>query len=85
MVDFLGGGPGVHSKTLRWEGLNDSERNALLLENMSNTEQRGAKFVSCIVCCFPDGGIVTAEGTCTGTILRAPRGAGGFVTTRFFW
>ena len=77
-VDFLGGAPGVYSKRYGGPGLNDDERNALLLEKMSGTEHRGAAFVSSIVCVFPDGGIVSAEGTCRGEIIRAPRGAGGF-------
>jgi XTP/dITP diphosphohydrolase len=78
MVDFLDGKPGVHSKRYGGEGLNDIDRYELLLRNMADTEQRGAKFVSCIVCCFPTGDIVSAEGACHGSILRAPRGTGGF-------
>jgi XTP/dITP diphosphohydrolase len=78
MVDFLNGGPGVYSKRYGGDGLDDTDRYRLLLQNMAQTEQRGAKFVSCIVCCFPNGDIVSAEGACPGTILRAPRGSGGF-------
>jgi XTP/dITP diphosphohydrolase len=78
MVDFLGGKPGVYSKRYGGEGLDDTDRNVLLLKNMAETEQRAAKFVSCVVCCFPGGDIVAAEGECAGAILRAPRGGGGF-------
>jgi XTP/dITP diphosphohydrolase len=77
-VEFLNGGPGVRSKRYGGEGLTDTDRNALLLKNMEKAEQRRAKFVSSIVCVFPDGGVVSAEGTCDGTILDAPRGTGGF-------
>lgn len=78
MVDFLGGGPGVYSKRYGGDGISDAARNALLLENLAGTEHRDAKFVSSVVCVFPEGGIVAAEGECRGTILRAPRGTGGF-------
>ena len=78
MVDFLGGAPGVYSKRYGGAGLDDGDRNALLLKNMAEAEQRGAQFVSSIVCVFPNGDTVTAEGTCRGEILTAPRGTGGF-------
>lgn len=78
MVDALGGGPGVRSKRYGGEGLSDSDRNALLLKNLEGTEQRDARFVSCIVCFFPNGDIVSAQGECHGEILRSPRGSGGF-------
>ena len=78
MVDFLGGAPGVRSKRYGGEGLHDGDRNALLLKNMEKVEQRGAQFVSSIVCVFPNGDIVAAEGMCQGSILSAPRGTGGF-------
>ena len=77
MVDALGGQPGVYSK--RYGGLDDdAERNAFLLKNLADTEQRSARFVCSIVCCFPDGGEVSAVGECPGSILTAPRGDGGF-------
>lgn len=78
MVEYLGGAPGVHSKRYGGEGLDDGDRNNLLLKNMENAERREAKFVSSIVCVFPDGGVVSGEGVCHGSILRAPRGTGGF-------
>lgn len=78
MVDFLGGAPGVYSKRYGGDGMGDTDRNALLLKNMAETEQRNAKFVSSVVCVFPEGGVVAAEGECRGTILRTPRGTGGF-------
>ncbi len=76
-VDALGGRPGVYSK--RYGGFaDDDERNAFLLEELEDAELRTARFVCCIVCCFPDGGEISAEGDCRGLILRAPRGSGGF-------
>lgn len=78
MVDALGGAPGVYSKRYGGGDLNDAERNTLLLKNLKDTEHRGAKFVSSIVCVFPNGDIVAAEGACGGSILPEPRGTGGF-------
>ncbi len=76
-VEALGGRPGVYSK--RYGGFSDDgERNAYLLKELENTEHRAARFVSSIVCCFPDGGEVSARGECGGEILRAPRGDSGF-------
>ena len=79
MVDALGGAPGVYSA--RYGGshdLPDSYRNAYLLKNLENTEQRGAKYVSVIAVAYPDGRIVTARGECRGEIARAEKGSGGF-------
>lgn len=79
MVDALGGAPGVYSA--RYGGshdLPDSYRNAHLLKNLENTEQRGAKYVSVIAVAYPDGRVVTARGECRGEIARAEKGSGGF-------
>jgi XTP/dITP diphosphohydrolase len=79
MVDALGGAPGVMSA--RFAGghdVSDAEMCAYLLAKMADKEQRSARFVSCIACVFPDGGEVTAHGTCEGSIIRAPRGESGF-------
>jgi XTP/dITP diphosphohydrolase len=77
-VDALGGEPGVHSKRYGGGGLSDGELCELLLKNVENAEQRAAKFVSVIVCAFPDGGELVATGECSGEIARARRGDGGF-------
>ena len=77
-VDALGGRPGVYSARYGGEGLSDTERYLLLLKNMENIEDRSAKFVSCISCAFPNGDTLDVQGECRGTILREPRGEGGF-------
>lgn len=79
VVDALHGEPGVYSA--RYGGKQtDAERNALLLKNLQNVppEQRTARFVSVITCCFPDGRTVAARGECEGVITDCPRGNGGF-------
>lgn len=79
MVDALDGAPGVYSA--RYGGghdRSDAERNALLLKNLENVEQRGAKFVSVIAVAWPDGRVITARGEVHGEIAREERGANGF-------
>ena len=78
-VDALHGEPGVYSA--RYGGKDsDAARTAYLLENMAEVpeEKRTARFVSAIACALPDGRIVTARGTCEGTILFQTRGDNGF-------
>ena len=78
-VDALGGAPGVHSA--RYTGNHDdsdADRYNLLLRNLGGRDDRAARFVCSLCCAFPNGDVLTAEGTCVGTILSAPRGENGF-------
>ena len=76
-VDLLNGAPGIYSA--RYGGLDDDkERYALLLQNLRGATNRGAHFHTAIVCCFPNGDVLQADGDCYGTIAFAPRGEGGF-------
>ena len=79
VVDALNGEPGVYSA--RYGGRpTDLDRTLLLLEKMKDVpeELRTGRFVSAIACAMPDGGELTAEGVCEGTILFELRGTGGF-------
>lgn len=78
VVTALAGEPGVRSKRFGGEGLTDNDRNTLLLKSMEHKEHRSAKFVSSIVCVFPNGDVVSAEGACEGAVMHEPRGRGGF-------
>ncbi len=78
-VDALDGAPGVYSA--RFGGKRtDGERTALLLEKLADVpaERRTARFVSAITCCFPDGRIIRARGTCEGRIGFSAKGNNGF-------
>lgn len=76
-VNWLGGAPGVYSA--RYGGLDDdAARCRLLLQNMRGSMTRAAHFHTSVVCLFPDGTELTAEGECPGTIAYAPMGDGGF-------
>lgn len=79
-VDVLGGAPGIFSA--RWAGAhgNDQANLDLLLAQLSDiaTEHRAARFVCAAALVTPDGQEFVQEGTLEGTLLFAPRGAGGF-------
>jgi XTP/dITP diphosphohydrolase len=78
-VDALNGMPGVLSA--RWSGRHgdDSENTALLLAQMGDVpdERRGAAFVSACALVSSFGEVVV-RGVWPGSIIRAPRGDGGF-------
>lgn len=85
-VDALDGHPGVRSSRYSGENASDEENNRKLLGALQavTEEDRGAEFV-CVIACMPvldsDGERNVrffVEGRCRGTILREPRGAGGF-------
>lgn len=76
--DALNGGPGVYSARYGGEELDDPARCRLLLANLRGGTTRAAHFACAIACIFPNGDILRAEGTCSGTIAFAPQGTGGF-------
>jgi len=78
IVEALGGAPGLFSSDFGGEGLTDDERCAFLLKKMENVEHRSAKFVCTVICAFPNGEILSAEGECHGYIADFSRGSGGF-------
>jgi len=79
VVEALDGEPGVDSAYYGGEACKtDRDRLMYLLQNMEREENRRAYFTSTIVCIFPDGSSVEAEGRIAGELLREPRGEGGF-------
>ncbi len=85
-VDALGGAPGVLSA--RYAGVEghaaDAANNAKLLAALAGVppERRTARFRACLALADVRGPlgdrVLTADGTCEGVILDAPRGTGGF-------
>ena len=77
-VDALGGAPGIRSA--RYCEGSDQDRVNFLLKNLEGIpqEKRGAQFVSCIACVYPDGTEFAVRGICRGVILTENRGEGGF-------
>lgn len=87
-VDALRGAPGVRSK--RWAALAgveghalDAANNARLIREMANQSLRAARYVCVAAIAWP-GGSVSARGECSGTIVDAARGAGGFGYDPYF-
>ncbi|MCX7596179.1 MAG: RdgB/HAM1 family non-canonical purine NTP pyrophosphatase [Fischerella sp.] len=75
-VDALNGAPGVYSARY---GKTDAERIARLLRELGDEVHRQAQFVCAVAIARPDGAIaLQSEGVCSGEILHAPRGHGGF-------
>lgn len=84
-VDALHGEPGIYSaryaaRTAASTDHSDTENNRVLLEKLAglSAEQRGAAFVCCFACVFPDGREFTVRGEARGRILSEYVGAGGF-------
>lgn len=85
-VDALSGMPGILSA--RWAGrfavgprpVRDRGNLGLLLDQLADVpdERRGAAFVCAAAYALPDGRGEVVLGELRGTLLRAPRGAGGF-------
>ena len=78
VIDALGGAPGLYTSSFGGEGLDDRARCQYLLSVMDGREQRSAMFVSAIVCVFPDGTSIAAQGECAGSITMEQLGSGGF-------
>lgn len=81
-VDALGGRPGVRSARFAHERATDAENNAALLRELENIDEaaRSARFrcVLSLVSPWRESEAHIAEGSCEGSIARAPRGNGGF-------
>ncbi|HET9992907.1 MAG TPA: RdgB/HAM1 family non-canonical purine NTP pyrophosphatase [Kofleriaceae bacterium] len=81
-VDALGGAPGVFSARYAGEPHSDGANNTKLLAALAGIADRRARFHAVLApadVAGPLGAeIITADGTCEGTILTAPRGTGGF-------
>ena len=69
-VDFLKGGPGIHSARF---AENNEKKLEKLLEMLSEIPYRSARFKSVMVLFNPEGNFINyAEGICWGEILRSP-------------
>jgi XTP/dITP diphosphohydrolase len=81
----LGGAPGVRSRRyaerpdLDGRALDEANNERLLRElSAVPPDRRGARYTCAAVLHLPGGSRFACIGTCTGSILEAPRGAGGF-------
>ncbi len=82
-VFALDGAPGVLSARY---GDSDAARINRVLRELGDERDRRAEFVCAIALSRPDGTIVLeTEGRCSGSILMAGQGAGGFGYDPIFW
>ena len=81
-VDALGGAPGVHSARYAGPGASDSDRIALLLQNLRGVpeERRTARFRCVVAYADPKNpqDVKLCEGCCEGLIAEKSCGTGGF-------
>jgi XTP/dITP diphosphohydrolase len=79
-VDFLNAVPGVYSARFAGERATDRDNARKILKMLDGVawEERSARFVCVICAATPKGKIVSAEGTCKGTISFEMRGSHGF-------
>jgi XTP/dITP diphosphohydrolase len=80
-VDALGGRPGVHTARYAGASATDADNRARLLAELAGFAEvadRRARFRTCVVVRWPDGGEIVAEGICDGWIAPQERGARGF-------
>ncbi|HEY2550422.1 MAG TPA: RdgB/HAM1 family non-canonical purine NTP pyrophosphatase [Streptosporangiaceae bacterium] len=79
-VDALNGMPGIFSA--RWAGRHgdDAANTGLLLGQLDDVpdERRAAHFACSAALVLPDGREHVSEGTVHGSVIRQPRGTGGF-------
>jgi XTP/dITP diphosphohydrolase len=87
LVDALGGAPGVLSARYAGPGATAAANNAKLLAALAAVPppRRAARFHAVLALADEAGplgqrapAVITAEGTCEGSIALAPRGTGGF-------
>ena len=80
VIDCLNGEPCIYSARYLGEETPFSDKSADLLRRMKDVpeEERSARFVCAIAAVFPDGEVVTAEGTVEGRIGYELKGDNGF-------
>ena len=81
-VDCLDGRPGIFSARY---AKNNAEKLNKLIKEMGDTPYRGAKFISCMVLCDPNGKLVKeTTGIAWGEILKQPKYPNGEFES-IFW
>lgn len=83
-VDALGGAPGIYSARFGGEHGNDALNRRTLLNRLSGTLNRTARFV-CALACVTDTARFCVHGSVEGEILYEERGSGGFGYDSLFY
>ena len=79
-IDYLDKEPGIYSARYMGEDTSYYIKNAKLIERLEGVpdEKRTARFVCAVAAAFPDGKIITTEGTMEGIIGYEEAGGNGF-------
>lgn len=83
--EALNGAPGIYSARYAGPQHNDDDNNALLIKNLSDKENKNAKYV-CAICLYhPNDEYKIIVGECHGTIIDTPKGKNGFGYDPYFY
>ena len=77
-VSALGGAPGIYSARYAGEHCSYSDNNDKLLLELSDKEDRSARFRTIVALSDPEGNVKTVAGECPGVIIEKLRGTNGF-------
>ena len=78
VIDALDGLPGVDSAHFMGRDTAYPIRNQYIIDQLSQHQNRAARFVSVVVCVYPNGHTLTAYGKVEGHIAHRLAGGGGF-------
>lgn len=84
-IEALGGKPGIYSARYGGEKLPYPEKIKSILMEIEDAENRDAYFECAMVLVFPDGKKISATGRVCGSILKEPKGTGGFGYDSIFY
>lgn len=77
-ITVLGGRPGIHSARYCGDDTGYDKKCSMILSEIIDKNDRSARFVSAVVCVFPNGDEIVSEGYMTGSIAHTPAGENGF-------
>ncbi len=77
-ITALGNRPGIFSARYGGTELSYEKKCQKLVDELDGQEDRSARFVCSVVCLFPNGDELDAEGVLEGTIGSEAEGTGGF-------
>ena len=80
LIDYMNGEPGIYSARYMGEDTSYRIKNENLIQRLEGVpdEERTARFVCAIAAAFPDGTVLTTEGTVEGRIGYEEKGENGF-------
>ena len=77
-VNAMDGGPGIFSARFGGEELSYDKKCQMIIDAVGNSSDRGARFFCSVVCVFPNGDEICADGAVDGKIGTFAEGNGGF-------